>query len=195
MDEILRATASHHGVDASQYAVFRSSAAGRDMAAWLCRRWTGATLAELGPSFGLTGTDSVSNLVRRAETRHKESANWRKTSRHHSVSTPNTRPAPADSLTSPNPDLAKGMIWVPDLAPYINAAPPRLQVPLHEIMPRSVTLYWLGSKPFSLKMRQTVYEVTSLPLANCSISCSDNWHVWSSDRSAIRRKLSEPQAQ
>jgi chromosomal replication initiation ATPase DnaA len=81
VDEILSATASHHGVDASQYAVFRSSAAGRDMAAWLCRRWTGATLAELGPSFGLTGTDSVSNLARRAEKRHKESAKWRKTAR------------------------------------------------------------------------------------------------------------------
>ncbi len=81
VDEILRATASHHGVDASQYAVFRSSAAGCDMAARLCRRWTGATLVELGPSFGLTGTDSVSNLVRRAEKRHKESANWRETAR------------------------------------------------------------------------------------------------------------------
>ena len=65
-----------------QYAVFRSLAAGRDMAAWLCRRWTGATLAELGPSFGLTGTDRVSNLVRRAEKRRRESANWRETSRH-----------------------------------------------------------------------------------------------------------------
>ena len=77
--EILWATAARHGVDASQYAAFRSQAAGRDMAAWLCRRWTGATLAQLGPSFGLTGTDSVSNLVRRAEQRYRQSANWRKT--------------------------------------------------------------------------------------------------------------------
>ncbi len=81
VDEILRATASQHGIDAVQYAAFRSSAAGRDMAAWLCRRWTGATLAELGPCFGLTGTDSVSNLVRRAEKRHQQSARWRKTAR------------------------------------------------------------------------------------------------------------------
>jgi hypothetical protein len=45
------------------------------MAAWLCRRWTGATLAELGPA----GTDSVSNLVRRAEKRYQESATWQET--------------------------------------------------------------------------------------------------------------------
>jgi chromosomal replication initiation ATPase DnaA len=48
------------------------------MAAWLCRRWTGATLRELGSAFGLTGTDSVSNLVRRAQQQFKESASWRK---------------------------------------------------------------------------------------------------------------------
>ena len=38
------------------------------------------TLAELG-AFGLMGADSVSNLVRRAENRHMESAHWRETSR------------------------------------------------------------------------------------------------------------------
>lgn len=75
--QVLEATASHHGVDRLRYAVFRSAAPGRDMAAWLCRRWTGATLRELGPAFGLTGTDSVSNLVRRAEQQSKRSANWR----------------------------------------------------------------------------------------------------------------------
>jgi hypothetical protein len=48
------------------------------MAAWLCRRWTGATLRELAPAFGLTGTDSVSNLVRHAEQQFKKSASWRK---------------------------------------------------------------------------------------------------------------------
>ncbi len=32
------------------------------MAAWLCRRWTGATLTELGSAFGLRGSGSVSNL-------------------------------------------------------------------------------------------------------------------------------------
>ncbi len=48
------------------------------MAAWMCRRWTGATLVGLGPCFGLTGTDSVSNLVSLAAKRHKQSASWRR---------------------------------------------------------------------------------------------------------------------
>ncbi|WP_040771223.1 hypothetical protein [Novipirellula maiorica] len=79
--EIIEATASAHGVKSSEYAKFRSAAAGRDMAAWLCRRWSGATLRELGPRFGLEGTDSVSNLVRRAEARYNESSNWRRQAR------------------------------------------------------------------------------------------------------------------
>jgi len=58
--------------------MFRNSAAGRDMAAWLCRRWSGATLRDLGTCFGLEGTDSVSNLARRAEIRYNESSNWRR---------------------------------------------------------------------------------------------------------------------
>ena len=35
--------------------------------------------ANLGQPFNLTGTDSVSNLVRRAEQRHRQSSDWRKT--------------------------------------------------------------------------------------------------------------------
>jgi hypothetical protein len=76
--ELHEATALHHGIDRLQYAAFRSAAPGRDMAAWLCRRWTGATLRELGPAFGLTGTDSVSNLVRLTGQQFKVSASWRK---------------------------------------------------------------------------------------------------------------------
>jgi len=34
-------------------------------------------LRELGPASGLTGTDSVFNLVRRAQQQSKRSANWR----------------------------------------------------------------------------------------------------------------------
>ena len=67
VDEILNAVSSHHDVEAESYARFRSQAPGRDIAAWLYRKWTGATLRELGPYFGLSGVDSVSNLVRRAE--------------------------------------------------------------------------------------------------------------------------------
>lgn len=81
VDEILNATAEYHGVKPTDYAKFRSQASGRDMAAWLCRRWTGATLSDLGPAFGLAGVDSVSNLVRRAEKRRTESSKWRKTSK------------------------------------------------------------------------------------------------------------------
>lgn len=76
--EIIEATATAHGVKSAAYAKFRSAAAGRDMAAWLCRRWSGATLRELGTWFGLTGTDSVANLVRRAEIRNQESSKWRR---------------------------------------------------------------------------------------------------------------------
>ncbi len=57
--EILSVTSMEHGVEPLDYAGFRSSAGGRDMAAWLCRRWTGATLAELGPAFGLDRADSA----------------------------------------------------------------------------------------------------------------------------------------
>jgi hypothetical protein len=35
--------------------------------------------ANLVQLFHLTGTDSVSNLVRRAERRHRQSSDWRKT--------------------------------------------------------------------------------------------------------------------
>ncbi len=74
--EIIDATAQEHGVDASDYAKFRSRAAGRDMAAWLCRQWTGVSLSALGSAFGVEGTGSVSNLVRRAEQRRKTSNSW-----------------------------------------------------------------------------------------------------------------------
>ncbi len=78
VEEIVSATAAAHEVDHEDYAMFRSVAAGRDMAAWLCRRWSGATLKKPGHWFGVKGTDSVSNLVRRAEERYNESSKWRK---------------------------------------------------------------------------------------------------------------------
>jgi len=42
------------------------------------RRVHAVTVRELGPAFGLTGTDSVSNLVHRAEQQSKRSASMRK---------------------------------------------------------------------------------------------------------------------
>ncbi len=79
VQEIINATAEAHDVDATDYCKFRSLAAGREMAAWLCRHWSRATLEELGVYFGITGTGSVSNLVRRAQTRHDQSRAWRTT--------------------------------------------------------------------------------------------------------------------
>ncbi len=76
-EEIIAATACYHGVAAADYAQFRSTAAGRDMAAWLSRRWSPATLRELGPPLGLSGVDNATNLVRRAKQGHKDSPRWR----------------------------------------------------------------------------------------------------------------------
>ena len=42
------------------------------------RRWTDATLSQLGPTFGLTGTDRISNLVRRADRHCRQLSSWRK---------------------------------------------------------------------------------------------------------------------
>ena len=75
--EIVEATANAHGVSAIDYRQFRSKAAGREMAAWLCRRWSGVTLEELGGFFGISGTGSVSNLVRQAQTRYDQSRSWK----------------------------------------------------------------------------------------------------------------------
>jgi hypothetical protein len=74
--EVVEATAVAHGVGSSSYSKFRSQAPGREMAAWLCRQWTGATLDQLGPLFGVSGVGSVSNLVRRAERRRSRSTAW-----------------------------------------------------------------------------------------------------------------------
>ena len=57
----------------------RSGAAGRDIAAYLCRRWTGVSLAKLSALFGLEHPDSSSNLVRRAKQRAEKSLEYRKT--------------------------------------------------------------------------------------------------------------------
>ena len=53
---------------------FRSGAAGRDMAAYLCRRYTTASLRELSDRFGLSHPDSASDLVRRGAKRIEQSS-------------------------------------------------------------------------------------------------------------------------
>jgi len=63
---VLQATARHFEVDPDVFTQWRSAHVARDIAAWLARRLTTATLRELAPEFGLTHPDSVSNLTRRA---------------------------------------------------------------------------------------------------------------------------------
>ncbi len=65
--EVIQAVATHYGVSAESYQQRRSTAAGRDLAAYLAHRHTTATLRELSEPFALRHPDSVSNLIRRAE--------------------------------------------------------------------------------------------------------------------------------
>jgi len=78
VDEVMAAVAEIHEVEAEEYFGFRSLAAGREMAALLCRRYTSATLAQLSERFGLRHPDSSANLVRRAKKREEESAFYRR---------------------------------------------------------------------------------------------------------------------
>ena len=74
IETVIAATAKEYEVDPSDYAGFRSRAGGRDVAAYLCRRYTTATLAELSKYFGLSHRDSSGDLVRRAKRARRESA-------------------------------------------------------------------------------------------------------------------------
>jgi putative transposase len=69
VDEIIRAVAEVHGLEADEYVGFRVVARGREIAALLCRRYTRVTLAQLSDRFGLRHPDSSANLVRRAKKR------------------------------------------------------------------------------------------------------------------------------
>lgn len=63
---------------ASGYREFRSPAGGRDLAAYLCRGYRGATLRDLSIEFGLSHPDGSANLMRRAKARLKDSEELRK---------------------------------------------------------------------------------------------------------------------
>ncbi len=78
IDEVMATVADVHEVEPEEYVGFRSLAAGREMAALLCRRYTSATLAQLSERFGLGHPDSSANLVRRAKRREEESALFRR---------------------------------------------------------------------------------------------------------------------
>ena len=68
----------HYGVDEASFAQKHSRLLSRDIAAWLARRTTAATLRELAPPFGLTHLDSVRNLLDRADAAIARSAKLRK---------------------------------------------------------------------------------------------------------------------
>jgi putative transposase len=76
-DEIILATAAYHGLGPEEYVEFRSQAAGREQAAFLCHRWTGEPLSRLSARFGLSHPDSSSNLIRRATKRMADSKSYR----------------------------------------------------------------------------------------------------------------------
>jgi len=67
LQTVVTAVADYYGTTVEAYGRRRSSAPGRDVAAWLARRLTRATLRELAQPFGLGHPDSVNNLVRRAD--------------------------------------------------------------------------------------------------------------------------------
>jgi len=55
---------------------FRCPAAGREIAACLCRMWTDESLCRISERFGLSYLDGSSNLIRRAEKRLDESKEY-----------------------------------------------------------------------------------------------------------------------
>jgi REP-associated tyrosine transposase len=67
--EVCAAVAAFYGLDASSLSQRHDHSIARPVAAWLCRRYTEASLRELASWFGLSRADSVPNLVRRAEAR------------------------------------------------------------------------------------------------------------------------------
>ncbi|QDT05095.1 hypothetical protein K227x_34930 [Rubripirellula lacrimiformis] len=76
--EITTETAAYNEVDQAGSIGFRSASAGREIAALLCRRWTGEPLSKRSKRFGLSHPDSASNLARWAKTREKQSKSNRK---------------------------------------------------------------------------------------------------------------------
>jgi REP element-mobilizing transposase RayT len=78
LKDVLEQTAAHYGVTLSSFAGKRSGQLSRDVAAWLARRLTVATLRELAKPFGLGHPDSVRGLLNRAEAAMQRSAKIRK---------------------------------------------------------------------------------------------------------------------
>ena len=77
-EEVMETVANYFGVASTAYAARRSTAAGRDLAAYLAHRRTTSTLRELATFLGLTHPDSMSHLTRRADKSIAESTTARK---------------------------------------------------------------------------------------------------------------------
>jgi len=78
LNDVLEQTAAHYGVAVSSFASKRTGQLSRDVAAWLARRLTTATLRELTEPFGLSHPDSVRSLLNRAEAAMQRSPSIRK---------------------------------------------------------------------------------------------------------------------
>lgn len=78
LQAVLERTATHYGVTVSSFAGKRTGQLSRDIAAWLARHLTVATLRELAEPFGLGHPDSVRGLLNRAEAAMQASPRIRK---------------------------------------------------------------------------------------------------------------------
>jgi chromosomal replication initiation ATPase DnaA len=65
--DVLQAVADFYQVSPQVFRTKRAGERSRNVAAWLARRVTQATLRELAPQFGLTHPESLSNLTRRVD--------------------------------------------------------------------------------------------------------------------------------
>lgn len=89
----------------AEYSGFRSGAGGRDVAAYLRRRFTSATLAELSERFGLGHPDRSSDMVKRARKLIESNREVRKRAKRAEKSLrskPETRVCPHAKRSSPN---------------------------------------------------------------------------------------------
>lgn len=78
VDDVLDATASHFDASRESFRRKRSGEVSRDIAAWVARRTTTATLRELSTAFGLGHPDSVHELIKRADRALTESPKLRR---------------------------------------------------------------------------------------------------------------------
>jgi REP element-mobilizing transposase RayT len=76
-ERVLVAVAVYYGVDVSDFRRKRNGHISREVAAWLARRLSTATMRELAGAFGLTNPTSLSNLTRRVDQKLKTSAKLR----------------------------------------------------------------------------------------------------------------------